>query len=75
MSRAGATVKAGAVLAIIGSEAEHATAQPAADAAGNVELSRSAATHDAKNGAHQSRTGLQIKTAAGDDIAAAAQRQ
>ena len=39
---AGATVKAGAVLAIIGSAAEHAAAQPPADAAGNVELSRTA---------------------------------
>ena len=47
---AGATVKAGAVLAVIGSEAEYAAAQPAPDAAGSVELRRSVADADATNG-------------------------
>ena len=40
---AGVTVKAGAVLAMIGSEAEYAGAQPPADGGGNVELRSSAA--------------------------------
>ena len=40
---AGATVKAGAVLAMIGSEAEYAAVQPPADGAPNVELRSSAA--------------------------------
>ncbi len=46
---AGATVKAGAVLAMIGSEAEYAAA-PAPDATGSVELRPSAAEVDAQNG-------------------------
>ena len=67
---AGATVKAGAVLAIIGSAAEQAAAQPPADAAGNVEVSRNVRDVDAKNGALVTDR-VAVKAAAGDDIAAA----
>ena len=52
---AGATVKAGAVLAMIGSEAEYAAAQPAPDGEGNVELRSSA--NDAEHMGNDERPG------------------
>ncbi|MFN8469105.1 MAG: dihydrolipoamide acetyltransferase family protein [Caldilineaceae bacterium] len=65
---AGATVKAGAVLAVIGSEAEHAATQPAADAAGNVELSHDGRDADAKKGAVVADR-PEVKAAGGNDTA------